>query len=267
MTKQQDFNSAPFLRRIIAFVLDIFAVYVLRVFLAQALILLWLKKYVILFYHDFEFVFNKSFHLTELNSIHISFIKQHELFSKGLIFIFCIMTIGFIYNFLFLRSRLSATLGQRIMRLFVITKKKKQKLTFLPALSRSFFACLPWLIIFTTLAYQTIANIGFMAPLLRQVFLGLVFGVMIIWYDSFFITKDLLLMHDIITKTRLVTGVANTGKKNSLLKSLFPNFKEMFLNIKSFTKQNLEQVKKIKEDYKKEKGKGKGKGKDKRKKK
>ena len=77
------------------------------------------------------------------------------------------------------------------------------------------------------------------------------------WYDLIFFTKAKLVLHDLITNTRVVVNnperYEQDKSQKGALKYLFPDIKQMYASIKTFTKEQVAQAKKMKEEYKKEK--------------
>ena len=78
------------------------------------------------------------------------------------------------------------------------------------------------------------------------------------WYDMIFFTKDKILFHDLISKTRVVVDNPKKyidTKQYNFLKFLFPDFKGMYTDLKDVISEQIAKAKELKEEYRKRKNK------------
>lgn len=68
------------------------------------------------------------------------------------------------------------------------------------------------------------------------------------WYDMIFVTKEKIMFHDFITKTRVIMKNPDTyyeSKCMKIINFIIPDFKEMFINMKDIAKSHINDIKNI----------------------
>lgn len=252
---KQIFQLASSTRRLGAFLLDVFFVYILRIITAQILIKSWLFNSFLFFRTEFLLMFKVEFGSSQLTEVQKYFLLNHEFFRNFIIFLFLVFFIGFFYDFFCFISKFSGSLGQRILKLHVVTKESK-KLDKITGLRRAVFVSMPFLILFLMFLYESMALSGFATLIDKNLFIVVVILIPLIWYDTYLFTNDKLILHDIFSKTRVVSLFKATGKveqKMNFLQTLIKNpvqlikfdyltkIKNSYLN---FVKKNIKKTKK-----------------------
>ena len=246
--ENNNFIPAPLKKRFFAFYIDVFVVYLIRFFYINFSIQFWLKRYFLEFLKNYELLFGKL-NFAKLTNIEISYFAKSQLFSQIIYFIIGIFLIPIIYNMIFFFTKWSATIGQKIMNICVISKNGN-KMNFIQIILRSFVLMIPWILSFFVVIFQILSSRN-LIPSMTNGTVILFLLIFLGWYDIAFITKNKLVFHDYITKTRTV--IKNNKKyenEKSLLDILFiDSFKKFKNNIKN----QIEKVKDLKEKYKKSK--------------
>lgn len=207
--KKKDIQESSYLpaggtRRIVSFLLDTFISTVIKSFLAQALFMYWIQRHLLVFVERFKLVFGSDVKFTDVDAIHIRLFTDSPIFPRMVIFsIIMVFAVGFLYNFIFGLTKWSATPGQKMLRLKVV-KKNGDKARWYNILVRSILLMLPWFYNFFIITYQIVAQTGFFPPLAPSTFLLAVALPMLIWYDTYFITANKQLMHDILSGTKVI---------------------------------------------------------------
>jgi len=242
-----DYKLSPvnFSRRATAFIIDLFIISFIRSICIQVLVLYWLSKYIIDFANGFKFVFGQNVKPSDFSSVHFRYFTQSELFPKFLIFFIFIISIGFIYNLIMLFTKWSATIGQKIVGIFAISRKEKP-MKWYHILARSFFAVLPLNAILFLFIYQFLGETGVVKALAPQTFIIIVGVGLLIWYDIFFFTQDKLLMHDVLSSTKIV-------QKDEFSKGFFEKLFDIMDRLTPDLKKLLSKIGEILKDNKKEK--------------
>jgi uncharacterized RDD family membrane protein YckC len=236
-------------KRVIAFLIDSFIVNFTRSILIQILILFWLQKYIANFAKGFEFVFGANVKSSDISSVHISYLTQSQLFPRFLISFGIIISIGFIYNLILLSTKWSATIGQKIVGIFAVSKNEKS-MKWYQIIARSFWVIFPLNAILFLVIYQIVRHINNATLLSPKVFM-LIIGIgLLVWYDMFFFTKDKLFMHDFLSATKIVQKNENVKdfleKIFDFMDKFTPDFNKLINKIKKIRKKNHNQNKKKK---------------------
>jgi len=201
--KDNQLSPVNFSRRMTAFVIDSSIVCVIRVFLLQIFITSWLQKYIINFVNSFKFVFGDNIKPSEFNDTHLRFFMQNELFPRFIMCIIILILVGFIYNLIMLSTKWSATVGQKIVGIFTVSKNENP-IKWYQVIARSFLTIFPMNMLFLLSIYQLLGAIGSVKPLSQQIFVLTVGLGALAWYDMFFFTKDKILMHGFLSGTKIV---------------------------------------------------------------
>ncbi len=244
--------SAPVSSRFLAFLIDIFFVYLLRFLYINLSLQFWLKEPIQTFMTKYKMLYG-SFNLGKLTPVEIYYFLNSSLFKQLAVFVIGVFLIAVVYNFVLFSTKWSATIGQKIMGIR-IASKNGEKMKFYQVLARSFAVVLPWFFIFVILFYKSLADLGLTEMLDKTSFVVSIV-IFLSWYDLVFFTKDKLVFHDLLTGTRAIIGNVEkyNGGSGSLWTILFPNFKDMYYSIKEFTKEQISKAKEMKEKYKQEK--------------
>lgn len=245
--------AAPASTRFFAFLIDVFFVYLLRYFYISFSFVFWLKKPIEEFLKRYEMLYGK-FNYNNITNIELNYFFNSVLFKQIIIFIIGIFLIAVLYNLIFFLTKWSATIGQKIMGIYVVNKNG-EKMKSYQAIARSVLLMVPWAFLFVIMFYKTLSDFNLAEQLDKTSFIISIF-IFLSWYDLIFLTKNKLVFHDYITSTRTITK--NTEKyledqSNSIWKILFPNFGDMYKNLKEFTKNQVAKAKEIRAKYKEEK--------------
>ena len=244
--------SAPISNRFFACLIDMFFVYLLRFFYINISIELWLRRSIEMFMEKYKILYG-AFNLKKITLIEVYYFLNSSLFRELVIFVIGIFLIGVAYNLLFLSTKWSATIGQKLLGMYAVSKSGR-RMRFYQIILRSFAVILPWFFMFVVLFCKSLADFGVKGLIDKTSFVVSIIAF-ISWYDLIFLTKNKLVFHDLLTGTRVI--VRNNEKyednPDSLWKVLFPNFKDMYIGLKEFTKNQIEKARKIKEEYKERK--------------
>lgn len=243
--ENNNFIPAPIKRRLAAFYIDVFVVYLLRFFYINFTIQFWLKDSVMKFLKEYELLYGKL-NFNELTSAHINYFIKSELFSQIAYLIVGLFLVPIFYNMLFFFTKWSATIGQKLMNIYVISKSGN-KMNFIQVISRSVLLMCPWILSFFVVLNQILSDKNLAPSMGKTTFLLFIF-VFFAWFDAAFFTKNKLVFHDYITKTRVV--IKNNAKyQNS--KSLFKwLFVDSFEKFKANIKNQIQKAKEIRNKYK-----------------
>lgn len=237
-------------KRIFAFIIDIFIVYFLRFFYIHLALQFWLMRYVMDFLHKYEQLFGKV-DFNRITNVEIDFFSKSDLFIQIKWFVVGLFIIPIFYNMVLFFTKWSATIGQKLVNIRVVSKNGSE-MKFYQIIARSIALMIPWLFSFFVVLnqYLVIHKIG--NPL-NNTSLIIFMMIFLSWYDLAVLTKNKLVFHDYITRTRVVEdNVANFDGKSSIFKRLFViNFVEEFRKFKNNIKRQFEKAKEIKEKYKK----------------
>ncbi len=244
--------SAPVSNRFFAFLIDVFFVYLLRFLYINLSIQFWLREPIQSFMAKYKMLYG-AFNIKRVTPIEIYYFLNSSLFKQLVVFVIGIFLIAVIYNLILLSTKWSATIGQKLLGVYVVSKNG-EKMKFYQVLARSFAVVLPWFFMFIVLFYKSLADLGATEMLDKTSFVISII-IFLSWYDLVFLTKNKLVFHDLLTGTRVI--VKNTEKYEnesySIWKVLFPNFKDMYNGIKDFAKEQISKAREMKEKYNEEK--------------
>lgn len=238
-------------KRIIAFGIDAFIMYLLRFFYINFAIHFWLLKSSVNFLKDYEVLFGKI-DFSRITNIEINFFLKSHLFLQIEWFIIGLFIIPIVYNMVLLFTKWSATIGQKIMGICVVSKNGG-KPKFYQIIARSIFVVIPWVLMFFVILNQYLVDHKF-APSLDRTSLILFMIIFLSWYDLAILTKNKLVFHDYVTLTKVVIkNTENYEHKESFLKRIFfANFVEDFKEFKNGVKDQFKKAKELKTKYKEE---------------
>ncbi|HSQ97827.1 MAG TPA: RDD family protein [Rickettsiales bacterium] len=238
-------------KRIIAFGIDAFVVYLLRFFYVNFAIQFWLFRYFTKFLKEYETLFGKI-DFTKITNIEINFFLKSELFVQIKWFIVGLFIIPIIYNMCFLFNKWSATFGQKLMKIYVISKNKV-KLKFYQIIARSILMAVPWILMFFIVLNQYLVGHKISISI-DNTSLILFMIIFLSWYDVALLTKNKLVFHDYITLTRVVMKESKNykNKKSFITRLFFFDFIDEFKKFKNNVKIQFKNAKKLKEKYKKD---------------
>jgi len=218
-------NPASLLKRIVAFFIDLFVVYVLRFVYVTLCMRLWLINSLIAFMTKYQILFG-NFDKTKITSAEINFFFESQFFKSILVFIGGIFLVSFLYNFIILSTKWSASVGQKIMNLKVI-KNSGENIGFINSFFRSFFIIIPWLMCIFIFINEILAYNNFSKNIDKASFVIFIF-IFASWYDFVFFTKNKLTFHDFLSRTVVVETNNEKLKTKDYIKGfLFPNFSKI----------------------------------------
>ncbi len=239
-------------KRIFAFGIDVFIVYVLRFFYVNLAIQFWLIKYILKFLEEYERLFGKI-DFSRITNAEVNFFLKSNLFTQLKWFIVGLLIIPIFYNMFFFFTKWSATLGQKLMSIYVVSTSGT-KMKFYHVVARSITLVIPWILSFFVVLNQYLVNHNIGNSLSDSSFIIFMI-VFLSWYDLAFLTKNKLVFHDYITFTRVIENTkTNYVGKPSIFKKFFViNFVDEFKKFKSNIKNQIQKTKQLKEKYKKKK--------------
>ena len=217
-------NSAPLFKRFLAFCIDFLIVYLFR-FLYINIILYFIKK------SSFNF-----FNFNSFNQVKLMFFFHSKLFKIIVIWIIGYFLLSSIYHICCLLSKRSASVGQRIFNLSVVSSDNT-KLNLIQIIIRSVLAPLPWMflcfVFFIEVLYLRVGITFFSKEQLIMILF-----IFSSWYDLVFFTKNRTTFLDIITKTQVVSNsISNSMNTKIYFAYIFPNFTNMYFNCIQYTKK------------------------------
>lgn len=250
MMNNEKMIAAPVRNRFFAFLIDVFLVYLIRFFYINLSLRLWLKDPIINFLQKYKLLYGEL-NFNKITPIEITYFLNSNLF-RTLILFFCgIFIIPVIYNAILFSTKWSATIGQKLLGIYVVSKNG-EKMNFLQILFRSIFINVPWAFIFIVMFAKMLSDYGIYGIMNQQYFI-ISLILFLSWYDLIFLTKNKLIFHDIITGTRVIVKDAEKYEQENLdniWKYIFPDFKDMWKNLKELVKSQMAKAKEIKEQYK-----------------
>lgn len=247
---------APISSRFFAFLIDIFFVYLLRFLYVNISVRFWLREPVQSFMSKYKMLYG-DFDMRRITSIEVYYFLNSTLFKQLMLFVVGTFLVSVAYNIFFLMTKWSATIGQRILGIYAVSKNG-ERMKFYQIILRSFAVVLPWFFIFVVLFYKSLSDISATEIISRTTFVVSIL-IFLSWYDLIVLTKDKLIFHDIISGTRMTVNDPKKYETEShgVWSSLFPNFKDMYNNLKGLVDAQVAKANDIKEQYNKEKSKSK----------
>ena len=244
--------SAPITTRFFAFIMDAFLLYVLRFFYVFISFRTWLKKPVINFIERYNLLYGE-FNPKTITNIEVNYFLRSNLFKSFIILFIGAFLISVIYNILFLSTKWSATIGQKIMGIYTVSKNG-EKITIIQVILRSILVIFPWVMAALMMFFKFLSDFG-IENVIDKNFVLLFMILFLSWYDLTIFTKSKSTLHDILTNTRVIFLNPNRYSEDSktIFKFLFPDVKQMFYSIKDFAKNQKLKADKIKKEYSKEK--------------
>lgn len=253
MMNNEKMIAAPARNRFFAFLIDVFLVYLIRFFYINLSLQLWLREPIINFLKKYKMLYG-DLNLSKITPIEITYFLNSSLF-KTLILFFCgVFIIPVIYNAILFSTKWSATIGQKLLGIYVVSNNGK-KMNFIQIIFRSIFINVPWAFIFSVMLAKMLSDYG-LPEAMNQKYFIISLILFLSWYDLIFLTKNKLVFHDYITCTRvIIKNVEKYEQQNSdsIWKYVFPDFKEIWKNLKEGVKLQISKAKEIKETYKAEK--------------
>ncbi len=235
------------MKRFYAFMVDFFVVYILK------------SIYISIFLNIFA---KQELMYTHLNvdkaKVDIETFINYDLSTIMITIFITSFFVSSIYNIILISSKWSATIGQKIVGIHIISSDNK-KPNMYQIISRSLLIISPWAIIFVALSliYFTALGSNIVISKTIAVFSTLTFMT---WYDLIFFTKEKTMLHDVISKTRVVFSnpekVKNknyNNKQSKLAKFFFPDVKGTYNEVKDVISKQKEVIKKEKEKIKNKK--------------
>ena len=199
-----------------------------------------------------------SFDLTKITNIEVVFFLRSDLFKNLVLFVIGMFMVSMLYDVIFLLTKWSATFGQKICGIYVISKDG-QKIKWYQCLVRGVMMNTPWMFIFFIIFGKNL-SIYEINVVDKQTFI-ISMLLFLSWYDLAFLTKSKIVFHDYITKTLVV--VKNKEKyihnDSNILNILFPDFRDLYRNLKANITTQIKNAKEMKQKYKEEKEKNKNK--------
>lgn len=244
--------SSPVKNRFFAFLIDVFFVYLLRFFYINLSLHLWLKRPIFDFFTKYKVLYG-DFSFSKMTRIEFSYFLNSDLFRLLTIFVCGIFVIPMIYNAILFSTKWSATIGQKLLGIHVVSSNG-DKLNFFQIICRSVLLNIPWAALFFTIITRAMIDYG-MIDNIDKMFFIIVLLLFLSWYDLVLLTKNKLVFHDLITLTRVVIKDSSNYQENtsSIWKLIFPDFKGMNDDFKNTIKTQIAKAKEIKAKYKKEK--------------
>lgn len=246
---------APARNRFFAFLIDFFIVYIFRVIYFNLSIKLFLKEQILDFAKKYESLYGK-FDVNNITQAETIFFLQSNLFKILIVFFVFLFLIASVYNIICICTKWSSTIGQKIFHIHIVSSDGK-KLNVYQIIARSILIVVPWAFMFILSILMSVNVLN-----LNNVFdknLLLISGFAFIsWYDMIFFTKDKILFHDLISKTRVVVDNPEKymdTKQYNFLKFLFPDFKGMYTDLKDVISEQIAKAKELKEEYRKRRNK------------
>ena len=247
------FIVAPVKNRFFAFLIDVFFVYLIRFFYTNIALNFWLKNEVMLFLNKYKLLFG-DVNLKRITNIEVMFFLRSNLFKELMLFVAGIFIISIAYDIVFQLSKWSATLGQKFLGIYVISKNG-EKIRWYQAVIRGIMINIPWIFI-SFIMFSKELVVYDVDIIDKQTFIISII-LFLSWYDMIFLTKNKIVFHDYVSRTLVV--VKNKEKyaenRSSMLDFLFPNPKGMYEDLKGIIKKQIEVAKEMKRKYKEEKNK------------
>ena len=238
-------NPALLKKRIGAFIIDFFIVYLCRYLYSFLTFRFILKNYLIEFINLWKDKFGKL-DLNKITVVEVDFLINSKFFKIFIVWFFTLFLVSVVYNFCFLITQKSATLGQRYFKIYILNDDKT-KITKLRAFLRSFLAVIPWIFI----SYVIIFNqLFYLADkmLLNNVSFILILVIFATWFDTSLFTKNKLTFHDFLSRTIVVSNEFYEHQSFFVkLKNIF-NFKQKIISSKSFIHKRIEWAKEFKDE-------------------
>lgn len=243
---------APIKSRFFAFLIDFLIVYGIRILYINLIMSFFLKEEAINFSNKYQLLYG-NFNIENITRAEITFFLQSNLLKILIVFFIVLFFISSIYNIICLSSRWSSTIGQKILDIHIVSSNGK-KINVYQIILRSILIVIPWFFMFILIILILINAIG-LTNIFGKNFMLLSVFAFISWYDMIFFTKDKIMFHDLITKTRVILNNPKNynNEKNVFLNFLFPDFKGMYNNLKQIISKQILEAKKIKKEYKKRK--------------
>ena len=220
--------------------------FIIRFLYIYLSLFIWLQKYIKDFVENYKELYGE---FQKVSVLEINYFLKSELLVQIIYFLIGIFIIPVIYNMIFFSSKWSATIGQKLMNICVVSKNNS-KITWYQTIFRSILLMFPWFLSFIVVSNQVLASKNISVSL-DDTSLSLFVLIFLGWYDLIFVTKNKLVFHDFITRTKVV--IKNNDKykpSDSIFKKLvIDGFKKCKQNIKD----SINNYKKIKEEYKNKK--------------
>lgn len=256
MENNNQIIAAPIKNRFFAFLIDAFCVYLIRFFYIMLSLNFWLGNKIIDFTKKYELLYGK-FNVDKLTLVELAFILDSPLFKNIIFFIAGAFLLSMLYNGIFFSTKWSATIGQKLLGIYVVSKDGG-KISSLQIIFRSILTMVPWIFIFFVMCFKLLFDFGMPTFMTKEIFVIAII-LFLTWYDLIFFTKNKLVFHDLLTSTRVVVRHPEEyeDNSNSLWRTLFPDVREMYKNLKTFATEQYSKAKEMKAKYKEEKEKNK----------
>lgn len=241
--ESNNLSYAPIRSRFLAFIIDFSIVYFVRILYIQLSFLLYFQNDLNLFLIEYEKLYGK---ISSISDIELQFFLNSNLFGEILFFVSSLFFVGTVYNIIFLLTKWSSTIGQKLLGIH-ITSSNGNKLNLLQIISRSILIVMPYYIFFILFLLYTLNTLTNNNTVMQD--LLLIYGVAYIcWYDMIFFTKDKILFHDLLTKTRVVINTPDTYYDSKLMKVInfiIPDFRDIYSNFKKLISEHISDIKNI----------------------
>lgn len=249
MDNRLDIIPSPLLRRLYAFAVDFFMVYLIRFLYMSLAFKFWINKLAINFADKYKLKFGEI-DLNKLSDIELQYFLSSSLFKNLILFFLIWFLFSSIYHFFLLRTKWSASIGQKIFGIKVISLYGN-KLTLKQLILRPILSSVPWIILFIVFSIQMLSGLVQEVIISKFIFIAILIVVMS-WYDTILFTKDRQSFHDLITKTMVIIAHPASYEKlsNPLWNVVFPSNDIYVSKIKQFISNRLNDTKKALSEYK-----------------
>ena len=244
---------ATTISRIFAFLIDAFCVYIFRFFYIIFSLRFFLKDKLFVLLKNYEMLFGK-FNIKKMTQVELNYIIRSDFFKCFVIFLIGAFLISTIYNLILLSTKWSATVGQKLLKIYVVSKDDS-KIKPWQIVLRSFLVVIPWAIIFVIMDLKIITDLSPL-NLISKNMLTIFIVIVLTWYDLVFFTKNKLTLHDCLTSTKVIMKYPEEytdESRKTTWRKFFPSVKDMYKSLKEFATEQFAKAKQMKEEYKKQK--------------
>lgn len=206
--KNSNIEKASSFQRIFAILIDVWVVIFIRFFFLALLGEIWMNDEIMQFKKEYNMAFGADQSSKTPTENQVAFVKNHSIFLKSIIFYSFILLVGAFYYAYFHSSKWQATIGKRIMKIYLI-KKNDIAISFKRALLYYFLSILPFIYIIymmTFVANYKISLVNAIMANFTNIFLTILFAI---WIQSSVFLRSKNTIYDLICNTVIKKGIIN----------------------------------------------------------
>ena len=234
---------APIRSRLLALLIDSCIVYILRIIFMKIFTYIFVTKDYANLLLEYNIIVTK---ISLGEKIGLQNLLQSNFFNLFITLSILLFLVSTLYNAVCFSTKMSASVGQRLLGLKVVSANG-QNMNILQIFSRSLLIMLPWLSLFFILLSMMLSFINFTNEFDKNL-LAIYIFLLMTWYDMIFFTKEKIMFHDLITKTRVIIREPDKyyeSKSMKIINFIIPDFGEMFTNMKDIIKKHINEIKNI----------------------